>query len=143
MRNLFYIDASDSLAIIDWSNAGWIDYAGDLGCPEIDVAVFLMSFFNRRLFGPWLVPHRHDLARHFLTTYASASVRGLDLAMLARIVAAKRANYQRQTRRRAGYLGALAYRHNALDLSLFLRRLDGDLPRESSHPLDGLNHGNI
>lgn len=137
MRNLFYIEASDSIAIIDWSNADWIDYEGDLGCPEIDVAVFLMSFFNRRLFGPWPVPHRHDLARHFLTTYASASVQGLDLATLARIVAATRANYQRQTRRRAGYLGALGYRHNALDLTLFLRRLDGDcLANPGIHSMD-------
>jgi hypothetical protein len=126
MRNLFYLEESDGIAIIDWSNAGWIDYEGDLGCPEIDVAVFLMSFFNRRLFGPWPVPHRHDLARHFLTTYASASVLGLDLATLARIVSATTANYQRQTRRRAGYLGALGYRHNALDLARFLRRFDGE-----------------
>jgi hypothetical protein len=137
MRNLFFIEASNSIAIIDWSNAGWIDYEGDWGCPEIEVAVFLMSFFNRRLLGPWPVPHRHDLARHFLTTYASTSVLGLDLAALARIVAAKRPNYERQTRRRAGYLRALGYRHNAVDLTRFLRRLDGDrLGNSRIHSMD-------
>jgi hypothetical protein len=123
MRNIFYVAESDSLAVIDWSNADWIGIDEALGEPEIDVAVFMMSLFNRRLFGPWSIPQRRELGRHFLKTYASASPRGLDLDALARIVAATKAGFHDGTRRQKGRIRALAYRHSVIDLEFFLRRL--------------------
>jgi SAM-dependent methyltransferase len=125
MRNVFCLPDSDRLAIIDWSNAGWIGFDADLGPAEIDVAVFLMSLFQRRVFGPWPIPRRHDVARHFLTTYSSASPHGLDLAILGEIVAASTPGFNRQTRRRKGTFLALGYRHNMVDLRLFLLLLSG------------------
>jgi hypothetical protein len=125
MRNVFYLRASDRIAIIDWSNADWIDFDADLGPPEVDIAVFLMSLFQRRVFGRWPISRRHDVARHFLATYSSASPHGLDIDILGGIVAATSPRFNQQTRRRKGTLLALGYRHNMLDLSLFLRRLSG------------------
>jgi aminoglycoside/choline kinase family phosphotransferase len=125
MRNLFYLPASDNVAIIDWSNAGWMAFDADLGPPEIDVAVFLMSLFHRRAFGPWPIRRRHDVARHFLATYSAASPHGLDIDTLGRIVAVSAPRFNRQTRRIKGNLLALCWRHNMLDLRFFLRRLAG------------------
>jgi len=123
MRNVFYLADSDRLAIIDWSNAEWTGFEADLGPAEVDIAVFLMSLFQRRLFGPWPIARRHDVAYHFLATYAAASPRGVDLELLGRTVAAATPSFNRQTRRRKGALLALGYRHNMLDLRFFLRRL--------------------
>jgi tRNA A-37 threonylcarbamoyl transferase component Bud32 len=132
MRNVFCLPHSDGIAIIDWSNAEWIGFDADLGPAEIDVAVFLMSLFQRRVFGPWRISRRHDVACHFLTTYSSASPHGLDLDILAEIVAASTPRFNRQTRRRTGTFLALGYRHNMVDLRLFLRRLSGQrFPRRS------------
>jgi hypothetical protein len=125
MRNVFYLPASDGIAIIDWSNADWIEFDADLGPPEIDVAVFLMSLFHRRAFGPWPISRRHDVARHFLASYSSASPYGLDVDVLGGIVAASTPSFNEQTRRLKGTLRALGYRHNMLDLHFFLRRLSG------------------
>jgi hypothetical protein len=125
MRNVFCLPHSDRIAIIDWSNADWIGFDADLGPAEIDVAVFLMSLFQRRVFGWWPIARRHDVACHFLTTYSSASPYGLDLDLLAEIVAASTPGFNRQTRRRMGSFLALGYRHNMVDLRLFLRRLSG------------------
>jgi hypothetical protein len=125
MRNIFCIPGSDDIAVIDWANADWIGCEADLGAPEIDVAVFLMSLFNRRVFGPWPIPRRHEVARHFLTTYASASPRGLDIDTLKAIVAATRGAFWRRNRRRKGTLRALAYSHSMIDLEYFLRRQRG------------------
>jgi hypothetical protein len=125
MRNVFHLPDSDDIAIIDWSNADWIGFDADLGPPEVDVAVFLMSLFHRRAFGPWPISRRHDVARHFLATYSSASPYGLDLDFLGEVVAASTPSFNRQTRRRKGALRALGYRYNMLDLHLFLRRLSG------------------
>ena len=86
MRNIFFLPSSDHLAIIDWSNADWVGIEGDLAAPEVDLAVFLMSLFHRRAFGPWRVSRLHQVARHFLATYASAAPLGLDLGTLGRIV---------------------------------------------------------
>jgi hypothetical protein len=132
MRNVFCLPDSDRIAIIDWSNAGWIEFDADLGPAEIDVAVFLMSLFQRRVFGPWPISRRHDVACHFLTAYSSASPHGLDLDILGEIVATNTPGFNRQTRRRKGIFLALGYRHNMVDLRLFLRRLSGQrFPRRS------------
>jgi hypothetical protein len=123
MRNIFHVAESDHLAVIDWSNADWIGIDAALGEPEIDVAVFMMSLFNRRLFGPWSIPQRRDLGLHFLKTYASASPHGLDLDALATIVAATKPRFHEGTRRQKGRIRALAYRHSIIDLQFFLRSL--------------------
>jgi hypothetical protein len=123
MRNVFYLTATDQLAIIDWSNADWIGVEGDVGPPEADVAVFLMSLFHRRVFGPWPIARRHDVARAFLRAYADASPYGFDLQALSRLVAERTPHFHQQTRRRKGRLRALGYRHNLYDLRFFLRRL--------------------
>lgn len=125
MRNVFVIPEGREIAIIDWSNADWIGVDADVAAPEIDVAVFLMSLFHRRLFGPWPISRRHEVARHFLAAYASASPHGLHLGTLAGIVAMATPAFKRQIRRRKGHLRALGYRHNLPDLHLFLRRLSG------------------
>jgi hypothetical protein len=125
MRNIFCITDSDRIVIIDWANADWIGTDADVGAPEIDLAVFLISLFHRRAFGPWPVSRRHELARHFLTTYASASPNGLDIDALRAIVAAAKPGFNRRLRRRKGNLRALGYRHNMIDLQFFLRRLSG------------------
>jgi hypothetical protein len=125
MRNVFYLPESDRVAIIDWSNADWMGLDADLGPPEIDVAVFLMSLFRRRLFGPWPISRRHDLARHFLATYSAASPHGLDMDTLVGIVVASSSRFNQETRRLKGNLRALGYRHNMPDLCWFLRRLAG------------------
>ena len=123
MRNIFYVAESDHLAVIDWSNADWIGSDAALGEPEIDVAVFMMSLFNRRLFGLWSIPQRRELRRHFLKTYASASPHGLNLDTLSRIVVATKARFHDGTQRQKGRIRALAYRHSVIDLEFFLRRL--------------------
>jgi tRNA A-37 threonylcarbamoyl transferase component Bud32 len=123
MRNVFYLSESDSIAVIDWTNADWVGIDADVGAPEIDVAVFLISLFHRRLFGPWPVSRRHEVARHFLSTYASASPHGLDPKKLRAIVAATIPAFSRMVRRRKGSLRALGCRHAMIDLDFFLRRL--------------------
>jgi Phosphotransferase enzyme family len=123
IRNVFYLADSDSLAIIDWSNAWWMGLMADVGPPEIDIAVFLMSLFHRRVFGPWPISRRYDVARRFLSGYSSASPDGLDLETLSRIVTALAPRFNQKTSRSKGRLRALGYRHNMPDLQLFLRRL--------------------
>lgn len=133
MRNIFYLRASDDIAVIDWANAQWTGVNTDLGAPEIDIAVFLMSFFHRRVFGPWPISRRHEAARHFLATYASASPHGLDIPTLRAVVAATARSFNEQTSRRVGGLRALGYRYGMIDLHFFLRRLAGGAfagPRE-------------
>lgn len=121
--NILFVPDSDRMVVIDWANADWIDVDADLGAPEIDIAVFLISLFHRRAFGPWPVSGRHEVARHFLTTYESASPCGLDIGSLRAIVAAITPSFIQQTRRARGNLRALGYRHGMVDLGLFLRRL--------------------
>lgn len=123
MRNIFYLPVSDGLAVIDWANAHWMGVDADLGAPEIDVAVFLMSLFHRRPFGPWPVSRRHELARRFLATYASASPHGLNISALRAVVAATTPRFNQQVYRSKGILRALGYRHSMIDLDFFLRRL--------------------
>lgn len=123
MRNLFYHPPTNGIAIIDWSNADWVGLDADLAAPEIDVAVFLMSFFHRRAFGRWPIARRHEIARHFLATYASESPHGLDLPALIAVVAATTPAFTRLTTLRKGRLGALASRHGLFHLDFFLRRL--------------------
>jgi hypothetical protein len=121
--NILFLPASDRMVVIDWANADWIGVDADLGAPEIDIAVFLISLFHRRAFGPWPVAGRHEVARHFLTTYETASPYGLDIGCLRAIVAAITPSFIQQTRRARGRLRALGYRHGMVDLDLFLRRL--------------------
>lgn len=125
MRNIFCLTDSDRLVVIDWANADWIGVDSELGAPEIDVAVFLISLFNRRVFGPWPVSRRHEVARHFLRTYATESPHGLDIATLRSIVTATKPRFNQRNRRRKGQLRALGYRHSMIDLEVFLRRLSG------------------
>jgi hypothetical protein len=123
MRNIFCIRDSDDLVVIDWASADWMGVDADLGAPELDVAVFLISFFHRRLFGPWPIAHRHEVARRFLRTYAAESPRGLDVDTLRSVVSATQPGFNQGTRRGKGYLRALAYRPSMIDLGFFLRRL--------------------
>jgi hypothetical protein len=125
IRNIFHLAASDRIAIIDWSNAWWMGFDADLGPPEIDVAIFLMSFFHRRVFGPWPTARRYEVARYFLAMYSHASPQGLDLEALEGIVAASSDRFNQKTRQSKGNLRALGYRHNMPDLQRFLRRLSG------------------
>jgi tRNA A-37 threonylcarbamoyl transferase component Bud32 len=114
---------SDRIAVLDWSNASWIGYDADMGSPEIDVSVFLISLFHRRVFGRRPLVGRRDLARHFLTTYESASPHGVDVPTLRRIVASTSPAFIQMTRRLRGSFRAVAYRHSLVDLDFFLRRL--------------------
>jgi tRNA A-37 threonylcarbamoyl transferase component Bud32 len=123
MRNVFLLPASNQIAIIDWANADWTQVDADLGVPEIDIAVFLVSLFHRRIFGPWPLTHRREMARHFLATYAADSPFGLDLQILSSIVAVFRPAFTRLVRRRKGGLRALGSRHAMMDLDFFLRGL--------------------
>jgi hypothetical protein len=127
MHNVCYLPASDEIAIIDWANAEWTGVDADLGPPEIDVAVFLVSLFHRRPFGPWPISRRHELARHFLDRYTAAGPQGLDVDRLRAIVAAIGPEHARLTRRLKGNLRALGYYHNMIDLYFFLRRLSGNV----------------
>jgi hypothetical protein len=126
ITNVLYLPALDRIAIIDWANAVWIGVDADLGAPEIDIAVFLTSLFHRRLFSPWSIPRRHELARHFLAKYASASPHGLDIGALSAIVATTTPTFIQLTRRLRGSFRAMAYRHAMIDLELFVRRLSRD-----------------
>jgi hypothetical protein len=125
MRNLFCISATDDLAIIDWANADWMGFEADLGPAEVDVAVFLMSLFHQRLFGPWPIPRRREVARQFLSIYSSVSAHPLNVGTVGAIVAASTPSFHQQTRQYKGRFRALAYRHNLVDLYFFLRRLSG------------------
>ncbi|MEO8090729.1 MAG: hypothetical protein ABI703_10570, partial [Gemmatimonadales bacterium] len=122
---LFHAD-SDRMVVIDWANADWVGFDADIGAPEIDVGVFLISLFHRRPFGPWPIARRHALARHFIETYTGAAPRGLDLASLNAVMAAITPAFVRLTRRQKGSLRGLAYRYGLMDLSFFLRRLSTD-----------------
>jgi hypothetical protein len=123
MRNIFHIPSTDHLVLIDWTNADWTGVDADLGPPEIDIAVFLVSLFHRRVFGPLPIPSRHDMASQFLGTYVAASPGGLDLRSLHAMVARISPAFTQLIRRRKGHLQALAYRHAMVDLDFFLRRL--------------------
>lgn len=123
MRNVFYLSDSDRIAVIDWANADWIGVDTDLGVPEVDVAVFLISLFHRRVLGPYPISRRHEVARHFLASYAAASPQGLDIEALSAIVAATTPAFARLIRRRKGTLRALGSSYAMIDLDLFLRRL--------------------
>jgi len=123
LRNVFGLPDPEAIAIIDWSNADWTGVTGDVGLPEIDVGVFLISLFHRRIFGPWPVTQRHQVARRFLAAYSSASPCGLDVSTLREVVAGMSPAFTRMTRRRKGSLHALACRHAMIDLQFFLRRL--------------------
>jgi Phosphotransferase enzyme family len=125
LRNVFHLAESNRIAIIDWSNAWWLGLDADWGPPEVDLAVFLMSFFHRRVFGPWPIAHRYEVARHFLAVYSDTSPRGLDLGALGDIVAACSNRFDQKTRLSKGSLRALGYRHNMPELQRFLRRLPG------------------
>jgi SAM-dependent methyltransferase len=142
INNLFYLSASDRIAIIDWANADWIGVEGDLAAPEIDVGVFLLSLFQRRAFGPSPVARRRDVARHFLTTYASASPHGLDIDVLRAVVTAIAPAFARLSRQRKGVLRALIRRHSMTDLDLFLRRLSQAdfLSRADATKVDTMEH---
>jgi tRNA A-37 threonylcarbamoyl transferase component Bud32 len=129
LTNVLHLPGADRLAIIDWANAEWTGFDGDYGPPELDVAVFLTSLFHRRAFYPRQVASRHEVARHFLATYASRSPHGLDLAALRSIVTGIMPAFIRLTRRLRGPLRALAYRHSMIDLELFLRRLPANNAR--------------
>lgn len=122
MRNLFYIPDTDGLAIIDWSNAGWMEIDVDMGPPEIDITVLLMSLFHRRFFGRWPIRGRHKVARRFLETYAARAPQGLDLESLRESVSVSSPRFNRQTRRLKGPFRSLGWRHNTLDLRFFLHR---------------------
>ena len=123
LRNAFYFPDADCLALIDWSDADWIGLDSDLGAPEVDLGVFLVSLFHRRLFGPWPVSHRHQLARAFLASYAAAAPHGIDLESLRAVAGTLRPAFTRMVRRRKGALHALACRHAMVDFELFVRRL--------------------
>jgi Phosphotransferase enzyme family len=128
LTNVLYLPASDQIAVIDWSNAEWTGMDADLGAPEIDVAVFLVSLFHRRLFGPWPVSDRHRVARHFLARYASLGPHGLEIEMLRRFVTGITPAFVRMTRRLKGPLRALAFRHGMVDLAYFLRGVAPNRP---------------
>lgn len=137
MRNIFHIPSTDGLVLIDWTNADWTGIDADLGPPEIDIAVFLVSLFHRRVFGPLPISRRHDMACRFLETYAAASAAGLDLRTLHAMVARISPAFTQLIRRRKGHLQALAYRHAMVDLDFFLRRLSQrGLPTFGLHHLD-------
>jgi len=121
MRNLFVLGDAGTLAIIDWSNADWTGVVETAGLPEVDVAVFLMSLFHRRAFGPHPLPQRREVARRFLTAYAAEAPRSLDLDRLVSVVGATTPGFQLKIRRRLGAVRALSYWHNLVDLRLFLR----------------------
>jgi hypothetical protein len=123
MRNVFGLPDSESIAIIDWANADWTGLDADFGLPEVDVGVFLISLFHRRLFGPWPVARRHQIASGFLSAYASAAPHGLDVSTLRELVSGMASAFTRMTRRRKGNLHALGCRHAMIDLQFFLRRL--------------------
>jgi hypothetical protein len=121
VTNVLHLESSDRIVIIDWSNAAWIRFNADLGAPEIDIAVFLMSLFHHRLFGSGSMSRRHAVARCFLTKYAAASPYGLDLDSLRAIVATTTADFNGVVRRLKGAFRSLPYRHNMLHLHWFLR----------------------
>lgn len=122
MRNVFGLPDSETIAIIDWANADWTGVDADVGLPEIDVAVFLISLFHRRIFGPWPVSGRHQVARRFLAAYTNFAPFGVDVRTLREVVAGMSPAFTRMTRRRKGSLHALGCRHAMIDLQFFLRR---------------------
>jgi hypothetical protein len=122
MRNVFWLPDRGTISIIDWANADWTGVDADRGAPEIDVAVFLISLFHRRILGPWPLTQRHQLARRFLAAYAGSAPHGLDVGVLRRVVAGMTPAFVRLTRQRKGRLHALGSRHAMIDLQLFLRR---------------------
>ena len=123
IRNVFWLPDARSLAIIDWSNADWTGFTGDLGPPEIDLAVFLISLFHRRIFGPWPLRGRHLLARRFLAAYGESAPHGFDPVALRRVVTGMTPAFTRLTRERKGRLHALGSRHALVDLHWFLGQL--------------------
>jgi hypothetical protein len=134
VRNTLVLAPSNHVVVIDWANADWAGVDADLGPPEIDIGVFLITLFHRRAFGPFPVPRRRDLARHFLATYADGAPYGIHLGTLNAIVATLAPVHQRLTRRLRGRLRALGYRHGMLDLRLFLRGFARDCARNLGHP---------
>lgn len=123
LNNVFALPGQDRIAIIDWAAADWIGLETSQGAPEIDVAVFLLGLFYRRLFDPVPISGRRALARHFLATYAAAGPAGLDVDGLRAIVRRLAPAYVRLNQEFTGHVRALVRRHSLIDLDLFLRRL--------------------
>jgi len=123
VNNVFEVPGGDRIAIIDWANADWIGVTASVGAPEIDLAVFLLGLFYRRLFDPVPIHRRRELARRFLTIYASASPAGVDIETLRAIVRRLAPAYAQLNQEFYGRTRALARRHSLIDLDLFLRRL--------------------
>jgi tRNA A-37 threonylcarbamoyl transferase component Bud32 len=121
-----HLSADGQLALIDWSNADWTGIDADRGVPEIDLAVFLISLFHRRLFGPCPLHQRQRLARHFLATYASESLYGIVPGTLRAVVRAVVPKFNELTRRRKGQLRALGYRHSMFELHFFIHHLPAE-----------------
>ena len=123
MRNIFQLAGSTEIAIIDWANADWIGIDADVGPPEIDLTVFLVSFFHRRILGAWPFSQRRTLARHFLKTYAAAAPFGVNIDRVRSTVASLSPAFAQMIRERKGSLHALGSRHAMIDLDFFLRSL--------------------
>lgn len=123
MANVRYHPGTAQIAVIDWSNAEWTGMDADLAPPETDVAVFVMSLFHRRLFDGTPISRRHNVAHHFLATYASSGPYGLNIGLLREVVAGTTPAFARLVRRLKGTIRGLAYRHGLIDLSWFLQRL--------------------
>jgi hypothetical protein len=132
MRNIFQLAGSNEIAIIDWAHADWTGIDADIGPPEIDLTVFLLSFFHRRIFGAWPFSNRRTLARHFLNTYAAASPFGVNINGVRSTVASMMPAFARMIRERKGSLHALGSRHAMIDLDFFLRSLSRSNERLSA-----------
>jgi hypothetical protein len=131
MRNIFCLPDGSDIVLIDWSNADWIGTDADLGAPELDIAVFLISLFHHRVLGPWPVQRRHELAHQFLQIYATSTAHGVDIDALRAVIRAVKPGFQQRTRRRKGNLRALAYGYGMFDLNRFLHQLSQDF---TGHP---------
>lgn len=80
IENVLYSESQGELAVIDWSAPRWFSSTGEVR-PEHDVAMFLISLFNRPVFYSKRIRKVQDLGRHFLASYSDK--RDLDTIQLA------------------------------------------------------------
>ncbi len=110
LGNLLFDAGLDRYVVVDWATTRWLGRLGQAqGPPAVDLSVFLVSLFWRRL------PSRHairgvgPLGRAFLDQYAEGRTDGLRLPELLELVPELARRYSASQLRRIGLAQLLRY----------------------------------
>jgi tRNA A-37 threonylcarbamoyl transferase component Bud32 len=121
--NIHYQPEVDELVILDWCTARWLrsNSIRDISNQTLDISVFLISLFHRRLFAAYKIPNLWFLAHCFLDSYFSTRNSSTDAncSFTQLQVILKEWNYN--FRIKSGASRAVAYYPSLIDLRRFIR----------------------